>query len=256
MLQSRIVSVTLAITFLIPISLSSSNAKILFRDDFEADTIGKPPANWEHLGPPKGYAGGGMSVIEEDPLDPGNKVFSLIPKAFDNNSHDVWAVHAGDKSWTNYVWEFDWLFPEDTYCPVVFRVLSPDELCQVSRRPGRSEFHIYVRDPQQQWNSFAIYEFPNEESKWYRMRIIVTDVDLEFKIKERDDKTAFEEIEEPDLLEKQAVAELFPNGGIGAQEGYTGMIDNVVVGETVADILAVQPMGKVAACWGMLKDLR
>ena len=115
MMRSKIALLSLTFTFLISVFPSLSSAEILFRDDFEADTIGDPPANWEHLGPPKGYAGGGMSVIEEDPLDPSNKVFHLIPKAFDNNSHDVWTVHAGDKSWTNYVWEFDWLFPEDTY---------------------------------------------------------------------------------------------------------------------------------------------
>lgn len=255
MMRSRIALLYLTFTFLISVFPSLSSAEILFRDDFEADTIGDPPGNWEHLGPPAGYTGGGMSVVEEDPLDPGNKVFHLIPKAFDNNSHDVWAIHAGDESWVNYVWEFDWLFPEDTYCPMAFRVLSKDEFCQISRRPGGSEFHVYVYSAQQ-WLSFAIYEFPNEDLKWYRVRVSIADTDLEFRIKERDDPTPFEGMDETTLREEQALGEFFPNGGIGAQEGYTGMIDNVVVGETALDIMAVQPTGKVAACWGMLKHSR
>jgi hypothetical protein len=32
--------------------------------------------------------------------------------------------------------------------------------------------------------------------------------------------------------------------------------NSMVVGETTAGIMAVQPIGKVAACWGMLKHSR
>lgn len=255
MIRSRFVILIPVVISLILACSTLSIGAILFRDDFESDSVGEPPANWEHLGPPAGYAGGGMSVVEEDPLDPSNKVFHLIPIGFDNNSHDIWAIHAGDESWVDYVWEFDWLFPEDTYCPVAFRILSKDEFCQLSRRPGGTEMHIYVYSAQQ-WNSFAIYEFPNEELEWYRVRVSLTDNEIEFRIKERDDGTPFEGMDEPVLREKQAISDPFPHGGIGAQEGYTGMIDNVVVGETAADILSVQPMGKAATCWGMLKDLR
>lgn len=254
MFRRRILSVAFAITFLLLIFPSFISAKVLFRDDFEADTVGKPPANWEHLGPPIGYTGGGLSVVEEDPLDSSNKVFHLIPVAFDTNSHDIWAVSAGDESWVDYVWEFDWLFPEDTYCPMAFRILSKDEFCQISRRPGGQEVHIYTYDAQQVWNIITSYAFPNEASKWYRVRISIEGVDIVFKIKERDDQTPFEEMDEPDVLQEQPT-EPFPYGGIGAQEGYTGMIDNVIVGETAADILAVEPAGKAATCWGMLKNM-
>ena len=242
-----IVSLVMTLTL-----FSVSFGKILFEDDFEKDTIGEPPANLEHLGPPNGYAGGGLSVVAEDPLDSNNKVFHLIPKGFDNNSHDIWASHAGDESWINYVWEFDWLFPEETYCPVTFRTQKKDEFCQLSRRPGGSEFHIYARDAQQNWNLITNCTFPNEVSKWYRVRIRVEENNIVFKIKERDEQKPFEEIKEPDVIEEGG-SEPFSYGGIGAQEGYTGMIDNVIVGETIEDIMSVEFSGKLATTWGDLK---
>ena len=42
-------------------------------------------------------------------------------------------------------------------------------------------------------------------------------------------------------------------GGIGGQEGYTSMLDNVIVGETVRDILAVESSGKLTTTWGSIK---
>ena len=253
MFWNRIVFVALATTFLILTFPYLTSAKLLFEDDFEADSIGDPPAKWEPLGPPAGYDGGGLSVVEEDPLDANNKVFHLIPQAFDNNSHDIWAVHAGDESWVDYVFELDWLFPEDTYCPVTFRTMNVDDFCQISRRPGNVEFIIYAHNPA--WGMVTKYSFPNDPLIWYRIRGSVKGNSFEFKIKERDDQTPFEEINSPEVFEEDDAVELFPHGGIGAQEGYTGIIDNVIVGETAADIMAVEPTDKAAICWGMLKSI-
>jgi len=251
--QNGILCVFLAMMLLLSICPSESKAKLLFKDDFEDSTIGKPPANWTHLGPPKGYAGGGLSVVEADPLDANNKVFHLIPKGQDTNSHDLWSVHDGDKAWVNYVCEFDWLIPEDTYCPFAFRVMNVDEFCQVSRRPGLVEFHIYQHTAQQAWNSIRNFSFKHEIQKWYRVQIAIKDEEFTFKIKDRDDDTPFAKMGEPDIIAEANVGVLFPYGGIAAQEGYTGMIDNVGIGETEADIYAVESKGKLASCWGMLK---
>ncbi len=233
---------------------SKVGAKLLFKDDFESSTIGKAPDKWTHLGPPKGYNGGGLSVVEKDPLDASNKVFHLIPKGFDANSHDLWSVHEGDRSWVNYVWEFDWLFPEDTYCPVAFRVVNQDEFCQLSRRPGFLEFHVYAHTAQQQWNEIKKFGFKNEISKWYRVQVTVNEDSFTFKIKGRDDKTPFAKMKEPDVISEAKIGQLFSFGGIAIQEGYTGMIDNVIVGETEADIIAVELKGKLTCCWGALKE--
>jgi len=245
--------VSLAIMLLFLICPSESKAELLFKDDFEDSTIGKPPAKWTDLGPPKGYAGGGLSVVEADPLDANNKVFHLIPKAQDTNSHNIWAVHDGDKAWVNYICEFDWLFPEDTYCPVDFRVMNVEEFCQVSRRPGLVEFHIYEHTAQQAWNEIRNFSFSHDIQKWYRVQIAIEDEAFTFKIKDRDDDTPFDKMKEPDIISEANVGVLFPYGGIAAQEGYTGMIDNVAVGETELDIYAVELQGKLTSCWGMLK---
>lgn len=253
MLHEKNISILTIMVFLVSVFALAANAKILFKDDFESDTIGKPPANWIDLGAPKGYAGGGLSVVEADPLNPNNKVFHLIPKAFDTNSHNIWAVHDGDKSWVNYVWEFDWLFPEDTYCPVDFRLVNVDEFCQVSRRPGHSEFHIYTHTAQSQWLELRKYTFSHEDLKWYRVQISVKDKEFTFKIKELNDKTTFDKLKEPDVMANTMAGELFPYGGVGLQEGYKGIVDNIAVGETAGDIQAVEYSGKMAICWGKLK---
>jgi len=242
----------IVITILLVFFICRAEPKVLFKDDFESDTVGKPPANWNDLGPPTGYAGGGLSVVDNDPMDENNKVFNLIPKGQDTNSHNVWAVHDGDKSWTTYVWEFDWLFPEDNYCPVAFRVMDKDQFCQVSRRPGGSEFHIYQHTAAA-WNDIKRFTFKNEALKWYRVQISVKDNDFTFKIKDRNDKTQFAKIKEPEILSNAQAGQLYPSGGIAAQEGYFGMLDNVIVGETENDILSVESRGKLAICWGMLK---
>jgi len=252
MYKYKILSIFIAMALMFSFFTCGVSAKILFKDDFESSTIGKPPDNWKNIGPPTGYAGGGLSVVDKDPLDANNKVFNIIPKAQDTNSHTLWAVHDGDKSWVNYVWEFDWLFPEDNYCPVAFRIVDKDQFCQVSRRPGGSEFHIYQHTAAA-WNELRKFTFKNEALKWYRVQISVKDDKFTFKIKDRDDRTPFAKMNEPDILSNAQVGQLYPSGGIAAQEGYIGMLDNVIVGETENDILAVESKGKLAVCWGMLK---
>ncbi len=143
-----------------------------------------------------------MRVVEADLLDANNKVFHLIPKAQDANSHDIWSVHDGDKAWVDYVWEFDWFIPEDTYCPVNFRVMNVDEFCQISRRPGFSEFHVYQHTAQQAWNSIRNFSFKHEVQKWYRVQIAIKGEEFTFKIKDRKDNTPFAKMKEPNVIAK------------------------------------------------------
>jgi hypothetical protein len=236
------------------LSSSVSFGKVMFKDNFEKDTLGKPPANWEHVGFPKGYTGGGKSVVAKDPQNANNKVFHLIPKEHGAGSHDIWAVHAFDKSWTDYVFQWDWLFPEDTYCPVVYRITDMDNYHQLSRRetpnrilgfPGGMIGGAWISD------SVEI-DWTNKSNVWYQAQVILEGKHITIKIKERDDSTPMEkvkplgEFDDPHYNDRKY-------GGIGGQEGYTGMLDNVIVGETVRDILAVESSGKLTTTWGNIK---
>ena len=74
---SRILTLLVGLVMTLTLSSSVSFGKVMFKDNFEKDTIGKPPANWEDIGFPKGYTGGGKSVVDKDPENPNNKVFHL-----------------------------------------------------------------------------------------------------------------------------------------------------------------------------------
>ena len=105
----------LALSVLTFFSLSASG-RILFEDDFEADNIGDEPSKWEIIA---GY----NLFIEEDPDDSGNKVLTQVGES--NGKGVPGPIGWEDQDfWTDYIWEFDWMWPTDSFVSMSYRYQS------------------------------------------------------------------------------------------------------------------------------------
>jgi hypothetical protein len=90
--------------------------------------------------------------------------------------------------------------------------------------------------------------FPVDINVWYRTQLKVEGTAFTVKIKEKDDQTAFSDIEPVVEIEDKT----YDKGGFSTS--YYGPIDDVVIGESEADIIAVEPASKLPATWGGIKN--
>jgi hypothetical protein len=211
----------------------------LFSDNFEQDVIGKEPSKWE----PR--EGDHTARVIEDPTDPDNKVFEATNRLNGSNAGRYYV--AGDESWTDYIFEWDWMIFADGYRGMAFRFQDRSDYYLVDRRMGGVQIELYSRKSAS-WALMDSGDYPNDVNVWYRCRLEVIGDNFKFKIKERDDDTPFSEMEP--LLE--ATDSAFESGGIA--NGGIAYIDNVIVGETESDlILAVRAIGKLPVIWGKIK---
>ena len=103
---SRTITQLSVLSVVTVLSISAFGA-VLFEDDFEADAIGKEPAKWNPV------AGLTLSV-EKDPAGGNNQV--LDQKGEANGKGAVTPVDWDKQDfWTDYVWEFDWMWNGDGY---------------------------------------------------------------------------------------------------------------------------------------------
>jgi len=222
-----------------------ANGAVLFVDDFENDVVDDEPSNWEHLE----FAGGDSAItIAEDPDDPQGKVAMTIGIGL------YIPVAAGRDNWSDYVWEFDWMWENDNYVGTVYRVEGDEAHYHGSRRTGGMEMHIYTRSGGA-WANIAAGQFPNESGVWYKHRLVIMGDRHEIYLKERDDETPFENLK-PVV---EADDDTFKRGPVGMMGITSGVsyFDNMVVVETLDDLSkmqAVDRVGKLTMTWGQIKD--
>jgi len=218
-----------------------ANAEVLFVDDFENDAVGNEPSNWEYF---EFFGGSSTFTVEQDPTDSNNQV--LQTTAIGQYVPNV----AGRENWTDYIWDFDWMWEDDSFIGTVYRIQDPNNCYHFSRRQGGTDLQIYAC--QNTWGgAIATSTYPNELNVWYSHRLVLNGNKQEVYLKERDDPTPFEELEPAIEVED----DIFMNGPVGIM-GITaglGYYDNVAVYESPADITDVSPAGKLAQIWANIK---
>ncbi len=236
-------TILLALVFFAFCGLASG--KVLFVDDFEKDEIGKETSNWE----PLNFAGGNSKItIEKDPQDPKNKVAKTtgiglyIPKV------------AGRENWSDYIWDFDWMWENDSYVGTIYRVEDGESHYHGSRRQGATDVKIYTRKAGT-WTEIATGQYPNKNNVWYSHRLIMMGKKHEIYLKERDDDTPFEKLKPVVGVEN----DMFKKGPVGMMGITTGVsyFDNMVVVETLEDLKrlqAVDHLRKLTTTWGRIKQ--
>jgi len=226
----------LIFSLILSLSLSNSElcAKLLFEDDFEAEEVGKEPSKW------KQEVGAGatpqIAIIKKDFFDKENKMM-MTPQG------EVFYV-AGDKSWTDYIYEWDWMFfADDQSGPGMgWRYQCTSKLYRAKRSGANIE--IAIKNPD--WKVLSTAPAIFVKKKWFRVQVTIIEDKITLKTKERDDGTPFENIEP--LIE--LTDDQIKNGNISTA-ACQAFVDNVVV---YSNSKAVEPVGKLSTTWATIKS--
>jgi hypothetical protein len=222
-----------------------ADGKVLFIDDFEQDSVGAEPSDWEQLNFAKGNS---KITVVDDPQNPGNRVAKTIgiglyiPKV------------AGRENWADYIWEFDWMWENDDHVGTIYRVEDVEAHYHASRRKGGELVNIYTRMAGS-WNEIASGEYKTENGDWYRHRLVIKGNDHAIYLRPRDDDTPFESLG-PVVEVDDGTIKKGPIGMMGITSGVS-YYDNMIVVETLEDLKnlhAVEYASKLAATWGGMKD--
>ena len=228
----------LVLSFTAAFSLSAPG-RILFEDGFEADDVGDEPALWNPV------PGSPVQVVE-DPDDPDNKVLEQNWEA--NGLGCVTPAGWEDQDfWTDYVWEFDWMWNTDTYQGTAHRYQDAGGYYHSSRREGGGNFITYMWNGN--FNQIQASPWQSGVGVWYRMQSSDIGNEHIIKGKERDDETPFEQLDPVISVEDDT----YPEGPIGLFGGIGLYWDNIIVYEPGTDIHAVKPAEKLGVTWGELK---
>ncbi len=207
-------------------------AAILFEDDFEGEQMGEEPSKWEA---DPGAELTDVAEISEDPVE-GDKCMS----------HFGGYVVKDSKEWTDYVVEFDWMFAEaGNNESMAFRYQDANNFYQLSKRTDDQSINLYLYNGA--WNQIGSGVFPVGAGVWYRTQVAVKGSTFTIKMKEKVDETAFSDIDPVLEVEDNALEK----GGFST--AYYGPIDDVIIAESEADIIAVEPVSKLSTTWGALK---
>lgn len=229
----------LVMSFIMAFSLSATG-KILFEDNFEADNVGKEPSLWN-------VVPGFTLVIAKDPQNANNKVLAETGEA--NGLGPPTPVDWEDQDfWTDYIWEFDWMWENDVYAGTAHRYQDPEHYYHSSRRQGGGNFIIYNWNGD--WNELDNKSWKSGVGVWYRMQISDIGKEHIVKGKERNDDTPFDKLD-PIV---SAVDDAYADGPIGLF-GAEGSLywDNIIVYEPGTNIGAVEASDKLAVTWGKIK---
>ncbi len=185
--------------------------------------------------------------VVADPQSPGNKVLAETGEA---NGLGV-PTPAGweNQTWTDYIWEFDWMWDADVYAGTAHRYQDPQHYLHSSRRMGGANFIIYNWDGN--WNALDDKPWSSQTNTWYRMQISDIGDQHIVKGKEQDDDTPFDELD-PIV---SAEDDTYPDGPIGLFGASDTPLywDNIIVYEPGTVIGAVEPSDKLAVTWGRIK---
>lgn len=230
MLQKKAVfgmAMLLSLCFVLQDSVS---AKILFEDDFEAETLGEEPSKWVYdpMGEIKDIA-----QIIEDPVE-GDKCMS---------HYGFYLV--GDETWTDYIVEWDWMRMDINLNESVnFRYQDSGHFYHLTPRGGGAIIVLYRYDGA--YTELAEANWSQEAQIWYRCQLIANQDKFSIKIKEKSDKTPFNNLEA--LLE--AGDENFTDGGFST--GFYGPIDDVIITD-LAGAAVVKSSYSLPEAWGAIK---
>ncbi len=222
----------------------SASAELLFHDDFEKDSIDQEPKKWEI-----GFAGKTKAIVVADPKDARNKVLKTSNNPSNDSRHDGpgGSIYVcGDADWTDYVAEWDMMFPDDFYMGVVFRFQDGEKFYLSDRRQGGKVYRFYKR--KNGWPLIGDGMVENKPQVWYRAQLTLDGDSFTFKLKERDDKTPFDDVD----VATEAKDGDYKTGKFG-NYGLV-YIDNLFIGDSVADlVLPVEPQEKLSITWGSIK---
>ena len=164
-------------------------------------------------------------------------------------------VVAGRENWSDYYWEFDWLWENDSYVGTIYRVEDAEAHFHGTRRvSGECEcIKIYTRSAGS-WAQIASGDYPTELNKWYKYQLLIKGAKHEIRMKESDDGMPFDELKPVVEVEDDT----FKKGPVGMMGITTGVcyFDNMTVYENPGDILAVSPKGKITLIWGLIKMMQ
>ena len=243
-MRLSIICILIAVFTLTMLFSINTSADLLFHDDFEKDSIDQEPKKWEI-----GFAGNTNAIVVADPKDAGNKVLKTSNKASDKSRHDGpgGSIYVcGDANWDDYVAEWDMMFPDDFYMGVVFRFQDGEKFYLSDRRQGGKVYQFYKR--KNGWPLIGDGSVDNKPQVWYRAQLTLDGDSFTFKLKERDDKTPFDDV---------AVATEAKDGDYKTGKfGNYGLvyIDNLFIGDGVDDlVLPVEPQDKLSTTWGSIK---
>ena len=220
-----------------------TQAKLHFHDDFEKDTVGNEPKNWEI-----GFDGETQAEVIADPTDTSNKILATSNKPSNASRHDVGGsiYVVGEDSLSDYVAEWDMMFPDDFYMGIVFRFQDGEKFYLCDRRQGGRDYHFYKR--QGGWALVQAGAAENKPEVWYRAQLTLAGDKFTFKLKERKDKTGFDNIDPA----TEGQDGNFKTGKFG-NYGLV-YIDNLFIGDSVEDfVLPVEPQDKLSTTWGSIK---
>lgn len=208
----------------------SVSAKILFKDDFEAEALGAGPSNkWVY--DPQGEIKDIAQIIK-DPVE-GDKCMS---------HYGVYIV--GEKTWKDYIVEWDWMRMDlNRNDSVNFRYQDSGHFYHLSPRPG-GEIILYRYDGV--YTLLVQADWPQKAQIWYRFQLVVDGDKLAVKIKEKTDKTSFENMKP--LLE--ANDKTYKEGRFAT--GFWGPIDDVIITD-LAGAAVVRESHSLAVTWGVVK---
>lgn len=231
---------------------SVATAEILFLDDFETDKIGEEPSKWEHL---NFNSGNSKILIEKDPIDPQNKAAKTTGIGL------YIPIVDGREKWRDYIWDFDWLWENDSFVGTIYRVEGGLKGAEAhyhgTRRTGAVNIQIYTRKAGA-WALLGTGQFPNENNVWYTHRLVMKGGQHQMYLRERGDELppADWHLNEKPIVEVDN--DTFKTGPVGMMGITSGVsyFDNMVVVESIADIdkaRPVLPRLKLAATWGAIK---
>ncbi len=222
----------------------SVSAELLFHDDFEKDTIDQEPKKWEI-----GFAGKTKAIVVADPKDARNKVLKTSNNPSNDSRHDGpgGSIYVcGDADWDDYIAEWDMMFPDDFYMGVVFRFQDGEKFYLSDRRQGGKIYRFYKR--KNGWPLIGDGSVDNKPQVWYRAQLTLDGDSFTFKLKERDDKTPFKNVD-PATEAKDGDYKTGKFGNYGLV-----YIDNLFIGDSVEDlVLPVEPQDKLSTSWGSIK---
>ena len=224
-----------------------ASGKTLFSDDFEGDTEGAEPKNFEMYDHPHSKPGVFTPEVVEEPLGESGQCVSL-------NTSSVYVPKvAGRDNWANWVWEWDWMWATATAAPsTAFRV-TEDKYYHFSPRADNQNIGLWLYDGGFQGISgLAAYDFGL--STWNRFQVSCIEDEITLKIKRRDDLTPFSEMK-PLIQEKDGSLTGGPMSCSGIFKVESWM-DNFIVGETEGDmVFSVESHGKLTTRWSEIKAL-
>lgn len=225
----------------------SVSAKLLYKNNFDGESLGALATGWE-----KAFAGASAAKVIADPTNAANKCFSSSDLAMDKSRHDVGgSIHAvGSADWTDYVVDYDALFPADFYMGTLFRYQNDKTFYLFDRRAAgeAGNFDMWYHNAGKWAEIKRAGKFTTKTNTWYRFRLVVKGANFEAYAAEKSDATAFSAM-------KPIVAGTNADLKTGRFALYGLLyIDNVVIGETAADVSTpVEPAGKTASYWAELK---